>query len=293
MYTVCVQWVRLLLYEQGRALIARLRQHVATPEPPQLFSTIAFRVHPETPFKGGFPAPASLRNEPLLEWIGAGLWVLAACAGRSTRSNGFQQTTRPSPPLRVDRSVYTYSGKESRPLKPARRALLGVGLCRKWVRSPKTRQIFSFLRYPFFPEISGRSPCIGQVQEAPVPCPRLFRGTPKGSSWGPAPSARVLHFPRHRPIPRRAYCEVLPLQGMAFHWPLLEVAPGNCKSRCFVLSTFMRDHVESVKRAVLPSVLPTCARLSLLGRGHEDSGDACAAARRAMPRLRLNLRGWR
>ena len=30
----------------------------------------------------------------MLRWIGVGLWVLAACAGRSTKSMGFHQTPR-------------------------------------------------------------------------------------------------------------------------------------------------------------------------------------------------------
>ena len=35
----------------------------------------------------------------MLIWMGVGLWVLALCAGRSTKSQGFQQTTWPSRPL--------------------------------------------------------------------------------------------------------------------------------------------------------------------------------------------------
>ena len=38
-----------------------------------------------------------------LKWIIVGLWVLAACAGRSTRSKGSQQTLRLSHPVRVAR----------------------------------------------------------------------------------------------------------------------------------------------------------------------------------------------
>ena len=38
-------------------------------------------------------------QQTLLIWMGVGLWVLAACAGRSTKSQGFQQTTWPSRPL--------------------------------------------------------------------------------------------------------------------------------------------------------------------------------------------------
>ena len=79
----------------ARPLIARLRQHVVPPQPPQLFSIIGFRVHPPTPLKGGFLAlcfpsqpcrNCAFRSKTELKWITVGLWVLAACAGRSTKS---------------------------------------------------------------------------------------------------------------------------------------------------------------------------------------------------------------
>ena len=78
----------------------------------RLYSQLGFRVHPPTPLKGGFLAlcfpsqlcrKCALHSKTELKWITVGLWVLAACAGRSTRSKGSQQTLRLSHPVRVAR----------------------------------------------------------------------------------------------------------------------------------------------------------------------------------------------
>ena len=45
----------------------------------------------------------TFQSQPQLRWISVGLQVLAACAGRSTRRKGFQQTLRPSHPVRAAR----------------------------------------------------------------------------------------------------------------------------------------------------------------------------------------------
>ena len=74
------------------------------------YSQLGFRVHPPTPLKGAFLLSASRRSfaenvrfTVKRSWIIVGLWVLAACAGRSTRSKGSQQTLRLSHPVRVAR----------------------------------------------------------------------------------------------------------------------------------------------------------------------------------------------
>ena len=70
-------------------LIASLRQHVKSHHnPTTLNEDLGFAPPPpETPSKGAFLPFAVLFK---------GAWVLAACAGRSRRSKGSQQTTCPS-----------------------------------------------------------------------------------------------------------------------------------------------------------------------------------------------------
>ena len=98
--------------------VARLHQHVVPPHHPN-YSQLGVRVHPpQPPLKESFLAlcfpsqfdtyTTAFESEPQLSWIGVGLCVLAACAGRSTKSKGFQQTTRPSHPVRVARRVVAY-----------------------------------------------------------------------------------------------------------------------------------------------------------------------------------------
>ena len=62
------------------------------------YSQLGFRVHPQTPLQGGLSCsllPFAVRHinshiaQPsTLSWMGVGLWVLAACAGRSMKSMG-------------------------------------------------------------------------------------------------------------------------------------------------------------------------------------------------------------
>ena len=62
------------------------------------YSQLGFRVHPQTPLQGGLSCsllPFAVRHinshiaQPsTLRWMGVGLWVLAACAGRSMKSMG-------------------------------------------------------------------------------------------------------------------------------------------------------------------------------------------------------------
>ena len=104
---MCARWVRFFRNGGANPLIARLRQHVVPPQPPQLFSIRVQGSPPKPPSRGAFLLSASFRrsthkqphNQALLIWMGVGLWVLAACAGCSTKSKGFQQTTWPSRPL--------------------------------------------------------------------------------------------------------------------------------------------------------------------------------------------------
>ena len=81
---------------------------VVPPQPPQLFSIRVYRAHPPKYPQGWFccsllPSQFGLNGEfhskPQLRWIRVGLWVLAACAGRSSRSTGFQPTTRLGSPV--------------------------------------------------------------------------------------------------------------------------------------------------------------------------------------------------
>ena len=69
-------------------------------------SQLGFRVHPPTPLKGGLSrsllpfalcTKCAFHRKTELKWIIVGLWVLAACAGRSTRNKDSQQTLRLSP----------------------------------------------------------------------------------------------------------------------------------------------------------------------------------------------------
>ena len=72
------------------------------------YSQLGFRAHPPNPLQGGLSCSllpfAALQKmcvsqQPELRWITVGLWVLAACAGRSTRSKqGFPTNTWPFAP---------------------------------------------------------------------------------------------------------------------------------------------------------------------------------------------------
>ena len=122
MYTVIARWVRLFRNGGDAHLSHACVSMSSCPNRPNCsqlgFSLI--RVHPQAPLQGAFLLTASLRSsvyrsqfpsKPLLRWICVGLWVLTACAGRSTRS-GFQQTACPSShPVRVARSVNVYPDK--------------------------------------------------------------------------------------------------------------------------------------------------------------------------------------
>ena len=154
-------------------LIARLRQHVVPPQPPQLFSIRVYRVHPPTPLKRGFLAlcfPSRLCRKR--KWITVGLWVLAACAGRSTRSKGSQQTLRLSHPVRVARkqAKNDFSGQagwRGRSLGPAQKAP-GPWNLPAWGRDPpggtQTAWRPKLWAAPFLEEIGG---VLGQAPRPP------------------------------------------------------------------------------------------------------------------------------
>ena len=55
-------------------------------------------------FPSQFCIECAFHSNPQLKWISVGLWALAACADRSTRSKRSQQTVRPSHSVRVARS---------------------------------------------------------------------------------------------------------------------------------------------------------------------------------------------
>ena len=83
-----------------------------SPAPTTNYSQLGFRVHPPNPPQGRLSCSllplAALQKmcvsqQPELKWTLVGLWVLAACAGRSTRSKGSQQTLRFSHPVKVAR----------------------------------------------------------------------------------------------------------------------------------------------------------------------------------------------
>ena len=82
------------------------------PTTPTILNRVwGLRLTPQNPFKAGLScsllafAVLMKMSVSQLRWIGVGLWILAACAGRSTRSKGFQQAVCPSHPVRVARSV--------------------------------------------------------------------------------------------------------------------------------------------------------------------------------------------
>ena len=116
----------------NRALASACSPAPTTPN----YSQLGFRAHPPTPLKGGFLAlcfPSQLcrkcacHSKTELRWITVGLWVFAACAGRSTRSKGSQQTLRLSHPVRVARKQSKACGRNrlnwrGRPLRPAQKA---------------------------------------------------------------------------------------------------------------------------------------------------------------------------
>ena len=61
-----------------------------------------------------------------LKWIIVGLWLLAACAGRSTRNKGSQQTPRLSHPVRVARK-HSKSSRAEQEGNTARQGRAGQG----------------------------------------------------------------------------------------------------------------------------------------------------------------------
>ena len=68
--------------------------------------------------------PHCSANHKRLRWIGVGLWVLVACAVRSTRSKRFQQTVCPLHPARLARSI---RGKGPGSPKPPKRGEIWAG----------------------------------------------------------------------------------------------------------------------------------------------------------------------
>ena len=95
MCTVCARWVHLLLLEQGHTHLSRAFVSMQSRPNHPNYSQLGFRV-----LEGGFLAlcfPSQLcikcafQSKSQLRWISVGLWVLAACAGRSTRSKGSQK----------------------------------------------------------------------------------------------------------------------------------------------------------------------------------------------------------
>ena len=145
--TVCAG-VR-FLRNGAHSLIARVCQHVVPPQPPQLFSIRVLGSPPQPP-RGGvscsllpleilhkmttFPFKAPLR------WI-VGLCVLAACAcaGRSTRSKGFQQTIRPSHTVTAEKAA---KGSRASGQQGSKRA--GQGRGRFLESAPPSESLVSF-----------------------------------------------------------------------------------------------------------------------------------------------------
>ena len=105
---------------------------------------------PQTPLKGGFLAlcfPSQLcrkcvfHSKTELKWITVGLWVLAACGGRLTRSKGSQQTQRLSHPVRVARKHSKARRLFEKRLWPFAKTDLGRAMagreCQAWGPRPR------------------------------------------------------------------------------------------------------------------------------------------------------------
>ena len=100
-----------------------------------------------TPLKGGFLAlcfplqlcrKCAFHSKTELKWITVGLWVLAACAGRSTRSKGSQQTLRLSHPVRVARKqgkerLFAFQAEETGRAGSSDRRFRVFGICQPGV----------------------------------------------------------------------------------------------------------------------------------------------------------------
>ena len=193
---------------RGHPLIARLRQHVVPPQPPQLFS-IRVSGSPPNPPQGGFLAlcfPSQLcrkcafHSKTELKWIIVGLWVLAACAGRSTRSKGSQRTLRLSHPVRVARKpakndfsgfrAGDRAGWRGRPLEPAQKpgsAARGWELRR--ARSPGSLDSASLgPQTPLRPPKLPKTCVLAAFRENwRSDRPRRPRGPSNLPAWGPRP----------------------------------------------------------------------------------------------------------
>ena len=90
------------------------------PTTPMILKQLGCRVHLQTPPQGGLSCSllpfAILHNDRVSQQTTAEMdWcrlrVLGACAGRSTKSKGFQQTAHPSHPGRAARSVNICPGQ--------------------------------------------------------------------------------------------------------------------------------------------------------------------------------------
>ena len=106
-----------------------------------------FRVHPPNPPQVGHSCSllpfevlhnvTAFPSKARLKWIGVGLWSLAACAGRSTRSKGLQQTIRPSLPGRVRSFRSPHKPHKERGRKAGRQEVTAVLLYRQGFTLPQ------------------------------------------------------------------------------------------------------------------------------------------------------------